>query len=149
MTKPTVPTDPAKLREAALDVFVYAPIGFLFDAKYTDVSAALQSPVDNESLHARAPIPTVGGIGRYYIRQNVSITGELSGFKIPDSISKEYKAHYVDLDIYGTFNFTDKLGAKVGYRSFDLGYTVKDDGETTDSGSFLLKGIYFGAVARF
>jgi hypothetical protein len=33
MTKPTVPTDPAKLLDAALDVFVYAPIGFLFDAR--------------------------------------------------------------------------------------------------------------------
>jgi hypothetical protein len=33
MQKPTVPTDPAKLRDAALDVFVYAPIGFLFDAR--------------------------------------------------------------------------------------------------------------------
>jgi hypothetical protein len=33
MPKPPVPTDPAKLRDAALDVFVYAPIGFLFDAK--------------------------------------------------------------------------------------------------------------------
>jgi hypothetical protein len=123
--------------------------GFLLDAKYTDVFAALQSPIDNESLHARAPIPTVGGIGRYYIVPNISITGELTGFKIPDSISEDYKGHYVDLDIYGTVNFTNNFGAQLGYRTFDLGYTVKDDEVITDSGSFELKGLYFGAVARF
>jgi hypothetical protein len=123
--------------------------GLLLDAKYTDVYAALQSPIDDESLHARAPIPTIGGIGRYYVVPNISITGELTGFKIPDSISKEYKGHYVDLDIYGTVNFTNNVGAQIGYRSFDLGYTVKDADVTTDSGSFVLKGLYFGAVARF
>jgi hypothetical protein len=123
--------------------------GLLLDAKYTDVFAALQSPIDNESLHARAPIPTIGGIGRYYVVPNISITGELTGMKIPDSISEDYKGHYVDLDIYGTVNFTNNFGAQVGYRSFDLGYTVKDEDVITDSGSFVLKGLYFGAVARF
>ncbi len=123
--------------------------GFMLDAKYTDVYAGLQSPIDDESLHARAPIPTIGGIGRYYVVPNISITGEISGFKIPDSISEEYKGHYVDLDIYGTVNFTNNLGVQVGYRSFDLGYTVKDDDVVTDSGTFVLKGLYFGAVARF
>jgi hypothetical protein len=123
--------------------------GLILDAKYTDVFAALQSPIDSESLHARAPIPTIGGIGRYYVVPNISITGELTGFKIPDSISEDYKGHYVDLDIYGTVNFTNNFGAQIGYRSFDLGYTVKDDNVVTDSGSFVLKGLYFGAVARF
>ncbi|HEV8296913.1 MAG TPA: hypothetical protein VGQ20_06450 [Acidimicrobiales bacterium] len=33
MTRPLEPPDPAKVRDAVLDVFVYAPIGFLFDAR--------------------------------------------------------------------------------------------------------------------
>jgi hypothetical protein len=33
MHRPAAAPDPAKLREAVLDVFVYAPIGFLFDAR--------------------------------------------------------------------------------------------------------------------
>jgi hypothetical protein len=126
--------------------------GFILDAKYTDVKASLQSPIDFESIHARAPIPTLGGIGRYYIVPNISITGELTGFKIPDSVSKQYKAHYVDLDIYGTVNVNRNFGIQAGFRTFDLGYTVKDDDDinlTTDYGSFVLKGLYFGAVARF
>ncbi|HUR33255.1 MAG TPA: hypothetical protein VM032_05630 [Vicinamibacterales bacterium] len=125
--------------------------GFILDAKYTDVIASLQSPIDFEQIHARAPIPTIGGIGRYYIVPNISITGELTGFKIPDSISKQYKAHYADLDIYGTLNFTNNFGVQGGFRTFDVGYNIKDDDQvtTTDAGSFVLKGLYIGAVARF
>jgi hypothetical protein len=118
--------------------------GFILDAKYTDVFASLRSPFDYEYFHPRAPIPAVGGIGRVYVVPNISITGELTGMKIPDSISDQYKGHYVDLDIYGTVNFTNNFGAQVGYRSFDVGYLFKGD-----QGSFTLKGLYFGAVARY
>jgi len=125
--------------------------GFILDAKYTNVTAALQSPVDRESLHARAPIPTIGGIGRYYVASNISITGELTFADVPESISKKYQAHYVDLDIYGTLNFTNNFGVNGGYRTFNVGYNIMDDNQssTTDSGSFVLRGLYFGAVARF
>jgi len=118
--------------------------GFILEAKYTDVSATLKSPIVEEFIHARAPIPAIGGIVRVYVVPNISITGELTGVKIPDSISKEYKAHYADLDIYGTLNLTNNIGVQGGYRSFDVGYHVK-----SDTGSFILKGIYFGVVARY
>ncbi len=123
--------------------------GFLLDAKYTDVFASLRSPINFETIRARAPIPTIGGIARVYVVPNISITGELSGFSIPDAISEEYKAHYADLDIYATLNLTNNIGVQGGYRMFNLGYTIKDDNVTTDFGSFVVKGIYFGAVARF
>ena len=118
--------------------------GFILDAKYTDVTATLQSPLVTEFIHAQAPIPAIGGIVRVYVVPNISITGELTGVKIPDSISKEYKAHYADLDIYGTLNFTNNIGVQGGYRSFDVGYHVN-----SDTGAFTLKGIYFGVVARY
>ena len=119
--------------------------GVVLDAKYTNVTATLQAPPNtNEFTHARAPIPAIGGIARFYIVPNISITGELTGIKIPDSVSTKYKAHYADLDIYGTVNFTNNIGAQVGYRTFDIGYTFK-----SDSGSFVLKGLYFGVVARY
>jgi hypothetical protein len=120
--------------------------GFILDAKYTDVTASLRVPLPliDEFVHAQAPIPAIGGIARFYIVPNISVTGELTGIKIPDSVSKEYKAHYADLDIYGTLNFTNNIGVKGGYRSFDVGYHVKEN-----TGSFVLKGIYFGVVARY
>jgi hypothetical protein len=118
--------------------------GFILDAKYTDVQATLQSPRTAEFTNARGPIPAIGGIARFYVVPHVSITGELTGIKIPDSVSEKYKAHYADLDIYGTVNFTNHIGAQVGYRSFDVGYKFK-----ADTGSFVLNGLYFGVVARY
>ena len=120
--------------------------GFILEAKYTDVSLTLSSNTlaAVEYTHARAPIPAIGGIGRVYVMPNVSITGEVTGFRLPTSIDSRYAGHYVDVDIYGTVNFTNNIGVQGGYRSLDLGYLVKQD-----SGSFVLKGIYFGVVARY
>lgn len=124
--------------------------GFILDAKYTDVFAQLQSPLDTESIHAKAPIPTLGGVVRVYVVPNISITGELTGFDLPSSLIKNYQAHYADFDIYGTVNVTNNFGAQLGFRTFDVGYTVtKNTGFTQDAGSFVLKGLYLGGVARF
>jgi hypothetical protein len=118
--------------------------GFILEAKYTDVTASLETPVVNQFIHAKAPIPAIGGIARFYVVPNISVTGEVTGVKIPDSISKQYKAHYADVDIYGTLNFTNNIGVQGGFRSIDVGYHVD-----SDTGSFVLKGIYFGVVARY
>jgi len=118
--------------------------GFILDFKYTDVHASLQSPANSEFANARAPIPTIGGIVRLYPVSMVSITGELTGIKVPESLSEDFRTHYADLDIYGTVNVTSNIGAQLGYRSFDVGYRVDQD-----TGSFTLKGLYFGIVARY
>src|SRR5258708_3467257 len=119
-------------------------VGFDLQAKYTDVQVSLASPLASEFAHARGPIPAIGGVARYYGVPNISITGEFSAFKIPDSIDSRYNAHYIDLDIYGTLNFTNNIGVKGGYRARDVGYLIN-----SDSGAFTLKGIYFGAVVRY
>jgi hypothetical protein len=119
-------------------------VGFDLEAKYTDVQVSLSSPIATEFAHARGPIPALGGIARYYIVPNVAITGQVTAFKIPDTIDSRYNAHYVDIDIYGTLNLTNNIGVKGGYRSRDVGYLIK-----SDTGQFTLKGIYFGAVVRY
>ncbi|MEO6212038.1 MAG: hypothetical protein ABIP65_00295, partial [Vicinamibacterales bacterium] len=118
--------------------------GILLEAKYTDVQATLSNFLDTEFARARAPIPAVGAIARVYVVPNISITGELSGFKVPDSINEDYRGKYIDFDMYGTVNFTDHFGAQVGYRSFDVTYKVE-----TDEGQLKLKGPYLGGVVRF
>ncbi len=127
--------------------------GIILDVKYTDVYASLQTPfqAEPEFVHPRGPVPALGGIARVYVVPNISITGELTGFTIPDSISKDlpFDGHYFDLDIYGTLNFTNNVGAQVGYRSFDVGVTVTENNGATSAGAFLMKGIYFGIVARY
>ena len=122
--------------------------GFIVEAKYTDVQMSLNASSGgitlSEFAHARAPIPALGGIARVYVVPAVSITGEVTGFRLPDSIDNRYGAHYVDVDIYGTVNFTNNFGVQGGYRSLDMGYLIKQD-----TGSFVLKGPYFGIVARY
>jgi hypothetical protein len=118
--------------------------GILLETKYTDVRAQLLNLINDEFVHARAPIPAVGAIGRVYVAPNISITGEFSGFKLPDSIDEDYSAKYFDFDLYTSVNFTDKVGAQAGYRSFDVFYRVDED-----EGQLKLKGLYFGAVVRF
>jgi hypothetical protein len=120
-------------------------VGMTLNSKFTKVQVNIDAAsIGNEFVEAQAPIPTIGGIARFYPVPNISITGELNGFKIPDSISTEYKAHYFDFDLYGTVNFNDYVGAQVGYRSIDVGYKFKQD-----EGTFKMKGIYFGGVVRY
>jgi hypothetical protein len=119
-------------------------VGLLLEAKYTDVRAELSNIRVTEFVSARAPIPTIGVIGRGYVAPNISITGELSGLGTGGIFGEDYRAHYVDFDLYGTVNFTNNFGAQVGYRTFNVFYHVK-----RDEGDLVLKGLYFGGVARF
>jgi hypothetical protein len=126
--------------------------GVILDAKYTDVYASIQTPANAspEFVHARGPIPAIGGIARFYVTPNISVTGELTGITIPDSLGKEleFDGHYADLDIYGTLNFTNNVGAQIGYRSFDVGVSFVDR-RTTSTNAFVMRGLYFGIVARY
>jgi hypothetical protein len=119
-------------------------VGLVLQAKFTDVQVNLAAPIGVDFVRAQAPIPNVGGIARVYVVPNISITGELVGFKIPQTVNTDFSAHYFDFDLYGTVNFNDYVGAQVGYRSLDLGYIIEKD-----QGSFKMKGLYFGGVARF
>lgn len=119
-------------------------VGLLLEAKYTDVQATISNFLASEFARARAPIPALGGIARVYVVPNISITGEFSGIKLPESVNDNYRAKYYDFDLYGTVNFTNNVGAQVGYRSFDVLYKVDKD-----QGNMTLKGPYFGGVVRF
>lgn len=127
--------------------FVYRDRGFVgvvFDAKYTDVQATLSNVIDTEFVRARAPIPTIGAIGRAYVAPNISITGELSGLGSGGLFGEDYRAHYIDFDLYGTVNFNDHIGAQLGYRSLNVFYHLKHD-----DGDLDLRGLYFGGAFRF
>lgn len=116
-------------------------LGVLGEVKYNDVTATLASPIGTETAQQTAPVPTIGAIGRGYVVKNLSATVEVSGFKLtraPDQVK------WVDVDVYGTYNFTPNIGAMGGYRSIHPTYTVSND-----SGDLKLQGPYFGAVIRF
>jgi hypothetical protein len=118
--------------------------GFIVEMRYNDFHAELTTPSPSirEFTRRRFPAPALGGIARVHVVPNISITGEVTGFKIPNI--DRHTGNYVDVDIYGTANFMRNVGAQVGFRSTDLGYQIEDD-----TGSLTLKGIYFGIVARY
>jgi hypothetical protein len=121
-------------------------LGVLLDVKYTNVDVQLDSPIGSEFTSQVAPIPTIGIVGRGYILPNLSVTGEVSFFSVPDNLAEQIEAdgRYLDYDFYGTFNFNRHVGAQVGLRSIDVSY-VKD----ADSGTLNFTGLYFGAVVRY
>ncbi len=121
-------------------------IGFVMQAKYSDVEVNLASPTTTEYAHARAPIPALGGVGRVYVVNNISITAEVTGFKLPQSVDTKNHStgHFIDFDLYGTVNFVNNVGVQIGYRSIDVMYHIKND-----EGTFNLGGLYFTGVARF
>jgi hypothetical protein len=127
--------------------FLYRPrwfAGFVLDVKVTDVEAELNSVIGTEFARAQAPIPGVGGIGRVYVMPQVAITGELTGFRAPESLRDLGQGHYWDFDLYGTINFSRFFGARVGFRSIDVAYIIDED-----TGNLKLKGLYFGGVVRY
>lgn len=121
-------------------------VGFILGADYTDVEATLDSPIDHEYARARAPIPFLGGTARVYVVPNISVTAKITGFKLPESIDEErrYAFRLLDVDVYGTLNFTDHFGVQGGYRSYDVTYRMK-----SDWGDFQMNGWYLRGVVRF
>jgi len=119
-------------------------VGFMLQAKYTDVQVNLDALGAQEYARARAPVPAIGGIGRFYPHPNVGITFEVSGISFPQSLSERWDAKYVEYSLYGTINFGNAGGVQIGYRSIDVSYQFD-----LDSGNFNLKGPYFGGVVRF
>jgi len=121
-------------------------LGIIGELKYINAEASVASPLPDgtASTHQKAPIPTVGGIVRGYLTRNVSVTAELTAFKLPDRFIGDWQGRAVDYDVYGTVNFTDYTGAQGGYRSMDAKFSTGGD-----AGNLTLKGWYVRGVLRF
>jgi hypothetical protein len=118
-------------------------VGFIAEAKYTDLDVALATPIGslNEFTRVRVPVPTIGGIARVYPLRNLAVTGEVTGLKL--AIDQD-EGRYLEYDVNGTFNVTNNFGVRAGYRSLSVNYRVDND-----RGDLTLTGLYFGGIARF
>ena len=79
-----------------------------------------------------------------YLAQNLSLTGELTGFRFPGGWIKSTSGHYADMDLYAMLNFVDAFGIRAGYRKFDIEYIRADD-----TGALKMSGPYLGVTLRF
>lgn len=118
-------------------------VGILIEGRYTEMSASLKSPLNDEFTRARAPLPALGLVARVYPIRNLSITAEVSGLRLPD-IDEKYEAHYADIDVYGSFNITHNFGAQVGWRRMHTFLRVD-----TDKGDIRFQGLWAGGAIRF
>ena len=119
-------------------------VGLVAELKYNDVNAEITALGQTEIGEQRAPIPAIGITGRGYVTPFLSITGEFTGFKLPESFDEEFIVEFWDFDLYGTVNIGRHIGIQGGYRSIDAEYLVDDD-----TGQLNFKGLYFGGVVRF
>jgi len=121
-------------------------LGVVAEAKYTQVSASIDSPLLSEATEARAPIPALGAIARVYPLANLGITGEFTAFKLPGSIAERENAsgYYYEWDFNGVLNFTRNFGVQGGYRWLDVSF-VRD----LDFGDLRIGGPYALGIVRF
>lgn len=132
--------------------------GLIFEAKYTDLEASLDTSLGHEFVRARGPIPAIGAVLKVYPLPIFGITGEITAFGLPDDHGEPgnsvlgafdanrfpYTGTYIDFDISGTLNFTRNFGAQIGYRSLDLNVSSNED-----LAALKLTGAYIGAVVRY
>lgn len=119
-------------------------LGLTLEGRLTDFGASLRIPQTSEFTRAKGPLPAVGGIARIYVLKNASITGSVSGMKVPDSLKDYGTGNWLDLDIYGTYNINRYVGVQAGWRKMTTTVTIK-----TDFGDMEYKGIWFGGVIRY
>jgi hypothetical protein len=129
--------------------FIHQPWGFIgasIGAKLTTVDVNLESPIGAEFFRQVAPIPAVGFAGRGYVTPNLSIDGEFTFFRIPESLEEQLEGDgsYNDFDLHATYNVNKYVGAQVGWRKTTMFYET-----ATDSGDLKFSGIYFGGVVRY
>lgn len=117
--------------------------GIIADLKINKIDAAVDSPVlrSTAETDVRAPVPTIGAIGRGYITPMIAVTGEFSGLKVSNG---DFDVKFLDFDINGSVAFTRNVGAQVGFRSVVADYTIDED-----FGDLNMKGPYFGGFVRF
>ena len=120
-------------------------VGVTGDLRYNHVQGVITAAnVGTASTDQKAPIPTVGIVARVYPHPKFSITGEVGGFKVPESWGQSFQGKFVNADFYGTLSFTKYVAVQGGYRSVVVDYVVDED-----LGDLKLKGTYFGGLVRF
>ena len=117
--------------------------GVIADLKYNKVTATIDSPAlaRASTTEQKAPVPTIGAIGRGYVTPNVAISAEFTALKIDRD---DFNAKFYDFDVNAFVTFGKYIGAQGGYRSVTVEYFADDD-----TGDLKMQGPYAGLILRF
>ena len=91
--------------------FVYTDrgyVGFIVEARETDAELHAAGPLTTSSRAPAGRFRRIGGAAASIPSKHLSITGEFTGFKLPEI--NHYQGDFFDFDIYGTYNFTKNFG---------------------------------------
>jgi hypothetical protein len=119
-------------------------IGALVEARVTQMTAELASPLQTEFTKVRAPLPAFGIVGRGYPIPELAINFEMSMFRVPSETFPDVQANYYDWDIHGTFNVHRYVGLQVGWRRLTNFLVIEDD-----SADVKFQGLWFGGALRY
>jgi hypothetical protein len=119
-------------------------VGVLLEARLTEMTAELASPLQTEFTKVRAPLPAIGFVGRAYPIPELAINFGMSMFRVPSETFPDVQANYYDWDIHGTFNVNRYVGVQVGWRRLTNYLTVEDD-----SADVKFQGLWFGGALRY
>ena len=117
--------------------------GIIGELRYNQLDASIDSPAlaQAAATEQKAPIPTIGVVGRGYVHPMVSLGAEFSGLKLN---TDDFEEKFFDFDVNGAVTFGRHVGVQGGYRSITVEYF--DD---NDLGNLELRGLYFGVIAKF
>ena len=118
-------------------------VGVLFEARKTELTAALSSLIASGEVVAQAPLPAIGIVARAYPLPDLALNFELSGLKVP-KIDGKYEGNYTDMEFSGTVNITNNLGVTVGWRRLDTNLRIDQD-----FGDLKFQGLWYGGAIRF
>ena len=126
--------------------FVYKSRGFigvLFEARKTELTAALSSLAATGEVGAQAPLPAIGLVARAYPLPDLALNFEISGLKVPEFDGK-YEGNYSDIELSAIVNVTNNLGVGGGWRRLDTNLRIE-----RDFGDLKFRGMWFGGAIRF
>lgn len=119
----------------------YGYVGGIAEVKYNEVNATVENDLASGNTDVNVPVPTVGGVVRGYLTDEVSVTAEFTGLSLDRN---DWRGKFYDLDVYTQLNFGTNFGIQLGRRKVTADYAVD-----ADEGDLKLDGWYFGAALRF
>jgi hypothetical protein len=102
--------------------------GVIVDVDRTNITLRLTSAAADEAAPSSVPtLPAFGGVARFAIADWLTVSGELTGIKVPDRKDEEYGGHFANLEAGGLVRLAHHLGVHVGVRSINIRHLGESD----------------------
>jgi len=122
-----------------------AYVGAMAAVSSLNISAATADATQNGTASVNIMMPGLGATGRFYVSENVSVSGDFLYFYLPGSDTSTH-GHIMNTNFYLTYNINKHLGAQVGYKFYDTTHVWSSP---LNTGSMTIGGPFVGGTAHF